>query len=345
MSSSDSTASPSCCNIVSRRPAFTLVELLVVIAIIGVLIALLLPAVQAAREAARRSQCLNNSRQIGLGILNFESAKKLLPSGGEGTDWTDPANPKTSFDRHSTFTQILPYMEQVTISSQFNFAYGYNDSRAPQNQQAAKAHIEAFLCPSNSIRQPDPLGYGGTDFMPTVYTDIDPDTGVREPLKWRADGALALTPVRFALVSDGTSNTIAIAEDAGRNWEEIEPFTLSKYDDIPTAVDQPPSKKRSINRWAEPDTGNGVSGPYNSTAGNLKPVINNHATPVNGPEDCLWSRNNCGPNDEIFSFHAGGADAVYADGSAHFLNESIAPQVMRTLVTRGEGDMTDASAL
>jgi prepilin-type processing-associated H-X9-DG protein len=144
----------------------------------------------------------------------------------------------------------------------------------------------------------------------------------------------------------GTSNTIAIAEDAGRNWEEFEPFTKSKYDDLTlNAVDKPPSGKRAINRWAEPDTGNGVSGPPTTTAGNLQPVINNSATPINGPENCKWSENNCGPNDEIFSFHSGGATFVYADGSAHFLNESIAPQVMRTLVTRGEGDITDSSAL
>ncbi|BBO31840.1 DUF1559 domain-containing protein [Lacipirellula parvula] len=345
MSSSPSTASLRRCVSISPRRAFTLVELLVVIAIIGVLVALLLPAVQAAREAARRSQCLNNSRQIGLGILNFESAKKLLPSGGEGTDWSDPAAPKTGFDRHSTFTQILPYLEQTAVAAQFNLKYGYNDLAAPQNQIAAKTQIEAFLCPSNSIRQPDPAGYGGTDFMPTVYTDIHPTTGVRDNIASRADGALALVPAKMALISDGTSNTIALAEDAGRNWEEMEPFTKSKYDEIPNAADKTPSGYRAINRWAEPDTGNGVSGPPTSTAANLKPVINNYATPVNGPEECRWSTNNCGPNDEIFSFHPGGADAVYADGSAHYLNESIAPQVMRTLITRGEGDMTDSSSL
>lgn len=327
---------------------FTLVELLVVIAIIGVLIALLLPAIQAAREAARRSSCLNNSRQIGLAILNFESSKKLLPSGGEGTNWDDPANPQgvTGFDKHSTFTQILPYLEQVAVSSQFDLKYAYNDPLRPQNQRAAKSKIEAFLCPTNSIRQPDPAGYGGTDYMPTVYTDIHPQTGVRDAANWRADGALALKSVPIAQISDGTSNTIALAEDAGRNWEEFEPFTKSKYvDPTPNAVDVPPSKNRAINRWAEPDTGNGVSGPPNSTATNLKPVINNHNSPVNGPEECPWSTNNCGPNDEIFSFHTGGATVVLADGSAKFLAETITPQVMRTMITRSGDDMTDQAGL
>ena len=329
----------------NRGRGFTLVELLVVIAIIGVLIALLLPAIQAAREAARRSSCLNNSRQLGLGILNYESGRKKFPSGGEGTDWTDQANPVTAFDRHSTFTQILPYLEQVTVSSTFDLAFAYNAPERPQNQIAAKASIDTFLCPSNAMRQPDPMGYGGVDYMPTVYTDIHPTTGVRDPLLSRADGALALAPSPMSMISDGASNTIAMAEDAGRNFETLEPFIQSRYPDIDSAVDPTPSGNRANNRWAEPDTGNGVSGPPNSTASNLKPVINNHATPVNGPTDCPWSTNNCGPNDEIFSFHPGGATAVYADGSAHFINESITPQVMRTLVTRGEGDLVDASTL
>ncbi len=181
---------------------FTLVELLVVIAIIGVLIALLLPAVQAAREAARRSTCLNNAKQMGLAILNYESAKAKLPSGGEGTDWTNPANPVTGFDRHSTFTQLLPDMEQVALATTYDFDYGYNDPRAPQNQQTAKGRIEAFLCPSNAIRQADPFGYGGTDYMPTVYTDIHPQTGVRDKIASRADGALAIKPEPMKVLVD-----------------------------------------------------------------------------------------------------------------------------------------------
>ena len=91
------------------RRGFTLVELLVVMAIIAILVGMLLPAVNAAREAAHRTSCANNMKQIGLAILNFESAHKLLPTGGEGTD---PATNQTAFTKHSLFTYLLPFIEK-----------------------------------------------------------------------------------------------------------------------------------------------------------------------------------------------------------------------------------------
>lgn len=227
----------------------------------------------------------------------------------------------------------------------FDFEYPYNHADRPQNQEAAKATIATFLCPSNSIHEPDPNGYGGIDYMPTVYTDINPDTGDREKSSTtsrgsRIDGALALAKVTFARISDGTSKTVAIAEDVGRNYETVTPFTTSKYPDIldiaaDAATD---SGNRALNRWAEPDTGNGVSGPPAGSPGAGSQVINNNSSPIGGPDDCKRETNNCGPNDEIFSFHPGGANAVFADGSVHFLNESINAIPMRALVGRSEGD-------
>jgi len=100
-----------------QRHAFTLVELLVVIAIIGTLVGLLLPAVQAAREAARRSQCQNNMKQLGLGVLNFESASRKLPSPGQ-CDSTGSSS--TTYNIHSIATVILPYIEQTNLYNQFD---------------------------------------------------------------------------------------------------------------------------------------------------------------------------------------------------------------------------------
>ena len=109
----------------SQNSAFTLVELLVVIAIIGVLVGLLLPAIQAAREAARRMSCSNNLRQTGLATLNYESTYNRLPSSGQGTNFqTNP--PSTTFDKHSAFTAILPYLEQSNIYQQMDLRFAVN---------------------------------------------------------------------------------------------------------------------------------------------------------------------------------------------------------------------------
>src|SRR6478735_1402665 len=122
-----------------NRRAFTLVELLVVIAIIGVLVALLLPAVQMARESARRSQCTNNLRQIGLAIHNYESTFARLPTAGQGTDFTT-SPPSTTFDQQSLFTVILAYLEQGSTFQRFELSLAYNAS--PQNTAAAQQAIK-----------------------------------------------------------------------------------------------------------------------------------------------------------------------------------------------------------
>jgi prepilin-type processing-associated H-X9-DG protein len=320
------------------------VELLVVIAIIGVLIALLLPAIQAARESARRSQCQNNMRQLGVALSNFESSRRQFPTGGQGTL---PGTTQTSYDLQSTFTLLLPYLEATAQAELMNLQFAYNDKRWPGNQLAAKTRLDMLLCPTNARAELDPQGYGQTDYVPTVHTDIAPLTGVSDNTT-RMDGALALGGTRIARITDGTSHTIAIAEDSPVNYETVFPFISSKVPDPVIAAGNDadlstPSNSRASNRWAEPDNGIGISGPGNAVVGNLRGVINNNGVPDGGPSDCLWTNTNCGPNTEIFSYHPGGANVLLCDGSVQMLQEQIDPRVVRRLVTRAEGAPVESS--
>ncbi len=346
-----------------RGRGFTLIELLVVIAIIGILIALLLPAVQKVREAANRVACSNNLKQIGIALHNYENNNGKFPTGGEGTILLPTGGAQSWFDTHSTWTMLLPYIEQENVYKMFDLSLPYNVGSRPKNREAAKAQIKTYLCPSNAVYQPDPFGYGQSDYMPTVYTDIHPVDGYRDPatlttLGSRVDGALHLGGTKTSEITDGLSNTLAAAEDVGRLHESYRYPNglgmLSNYvEDYRTILDPPPeginpSGRRAINRWAEPDQGNGVSGPptsgthLNHGPRGLQPVINNSATPFGGPLEpldmaCPWSTNNCGPNDEIFSYHPGGALAVFCDGHVAFLRETIRPQIMQRLVAMADG--------
>jgi prepilin-type N-terminal cleavage/methylation domain-containing protein/prepilin-type processing-associated H-X9-DG protein len=340
-----------------RRKAFTLIELLVVIAIIAVLIGLLLPAVQKVREAANRMSCTNNLKQIGLAAHNYHDSYRKFPTSGEGTNFrTSP--PSTDFDLHSTWTYLLPYIEQNNVYQLIDLNYAYNDGTAPNNQVAAKAQVKTYLCPSALIED-DPLGYGQGSYMPVAYTDIDPVTGLRNRAL-RVDGALKLNKYggrRVTDVIDGTSSTIMIGEDSSyRNHETIFPFQLSRYIDPACVsggpgVDCNPSGRRALNRWAEPDQGNGVSGP--PTGDPLSPLflnvpgpyVNNHPSPIGGGTECPWSTNNCGPNDEFFSSHPGGINAVFCDGHVQFIKGTVGAATMRYLCDPKDGQIINADDL
>src|SRR4051812_45341896 len=146
---------------------FTMIEVLVVIAIIGVLVALLLPAVQMAREAARRSQCLNNLRQLGLAIHNFEAANKRLPVGSESKAYAAAPTFPYNFYRWSALAYLTPYLEQSNVYNGLDLTVPLyappSFAIATQNQAAVKTVVPLFLCPSD-LKKAVADGFGPTNY-------------------------------------------------------------------------------------------------------------------------------------------------------------------------------------
>ena len=180
--------------------------------------------------------CQSNLRQQGLGVMNYESAYKLLPASGEGIDFAALASYKLSPSWSkkytlpgpiSVYTVILPFIEQAALYDQYNTKFLYNDGRAPGNQIAAKTELGIYRCPSSpfGLESKDPNGYGRTDYFATCYTDIGTSVNgsgfyYRDETKGAA-GALGLRPAKIGTVADGTSNTILFIEDTGRTHETV----------------------------------------------------------------------------------------------------------------------------
>jgi prepilin-type N-terminal cleavage/methylation domain-containing protein/prepilin-type processing-associated H-X9-DG protein len=368
-----------------KRKAFTLIELLVVIAIIAVLMGLLLPAVQSAREAARRASCSNNLKQLGLAIHNFESTYGHFPRSGEHPVIIpgDPVQYKSQ-DYHSLFTLALQYMEQGNVYNQFNLVDRYN---LDSNSTASSVAISIFLCPTNPLSGDrlggagrDNKGYGCSDYAVCPYVELDtlgrpkgdPNynsngtgklslaaltsgpyparlytkmsiTGSQtyvdskkvvhlDPAKGLIDSQLAGSTV--ASVSDGLSNSLGIYEDTGRSpkmWED-------KGQNLAAAsggyLDPVTGEARCHWRWAEPDSASGVSKLINNNR-NGGFVFGRAAT----SGECPWNAHDCAMNNEIFSFHSGGANTLMMDGSVRFLKESMNGSVLRALITKSEGEV------
>jgi hypothetical protein len=255
---------------------------------------------------------------VGLAIHNYESTFARLPTAGQGTD----AALATTFDQHSLFTVILPYLEQAARFESFDLRVAYNASS--QNVAAAKQAIPMFVCPTKAWRRlpTDQQGFGCTDFAPTYYTDLDPATGLQNKTM-RAEGGLVAGGSRMAQVTDGLSNTIFVVEDNGRdermgaNHIYIDPFD---------------GQKRRIWRWADPDNAIGIS-----------KGVNNNKSPMGGPTTCPWNTNNCGPCEEIFSFHPGTANVLVGDGAVRALGENTSLATLRALITRSGGEALEGS--
>ena len=313
----------------SRRAGFTLVELLVVIAIIGILVALLLPAVQAAREAARRSQCQNNLRQIGLALQNYASANQGLPPGTMINSFGDPQVPSFGV-RWGWGTFILPYMEEQAAYDLMNFKSGVSD---PSASTGGAQLITTYICPS-ALDETDHwaeccsgMDHGGNpnyDFRTTNYAGVsdafDGFFGSSQPVS-NGNGVLYnFYQVPFRKITDGSSHTLMVGEVTGA-WGS-----------------HPSSGKAWISHmwisWNCQDTADGING-FGSVPGGRNDALD----PFDGDGDCPNRHCEYFNESGFSSHHPGGAHFAYADGSVHFLEETIDQNLLGVLTTRNGGEV------
>ncbi len=220
---------------------FTLIELLVVIAIIAVLIALFLPAVQQVRESARRMQCLNNMHQIGVALHSYHSTHNSLPPGGLQPR---PIWPQGKQFAWSAF--LLAYLDQANAANTIDFDVAFDD---PINAEIAATPIAMYICPSTPRSSPLTRGMGATDyggiFGERIFTTNNPPRGVM----------IYDQAIRFRDITDGTSNTLTISEDAGfRDGQWINGRNLF---DQAFAINKAPSFENDI-RSEHPQGANGL---------------------------------------------------------------------------------------
>lgn len=308
---------------------FTLVELLVVIAIIGVLIALLLPAVQAARESARRSTCLNNLKQMGLALHNYHSARNLLPPGfvsqatgpwpGGSNDPVPETGPGWSF-----FAFMLPYLEQEQLEGEIDLSKPIAD---PVNSPVRRRFISTYVCPSDTMPRIIAMSDSGSPPQDANAPAALADASVCSYAGVLGDGAYEQLPftgvfhrnsrVRFADILDGTSQTVGIGERTSQfsenSWVGVIPGQETVYSKSAKSYDTAlPSFK------ARPAI-TAVLVHVRITSG----APNN---PTNSPGS-------------FFSSHSPGAHFLNMDGSCRLIAASVAVPIYRALVTRNGGEV------
>ena len=295
-----------------RARGFTLIELLVVIAIIAILIGLLLPAVQKVRDAAARTQCSNNLKQLGLALHNYHDTYKAFPPG----QWMPKKNVT-----HCWLALILPYIEQGPLYQKYNLNISWDASPNDNAKQNSALYVNQnqvpiFLCPAAPEGRVATNHRGVTDYSASseIHRPNPFFVGKIPPSDPTWIGVLGNNVKRRVTdITDGSSNTLMVAECAGRNqgWE------MGKL----------AGTLGETGAWANP--------------GNVLTIAG--FNPVNGTIPGPVAVNGCN-SQNVYSFHAGSAGGLFGDGSVHFLNSSTSINTLYALVTRASGEIIDPNS-
>ncbi len=342
----------------SLRRGFTLIELLVVVAIIGILIALLLPAVQAAREAARRSQCTNNLKQIGLALHVYLESHRVFPPGyvadklGSGTI-AGVDYPDTNENRPSGFAWgalILPQLEQTAVYAQFNFSRA---CWAPENAVPARAKISVFLCPSATGGDDGFLvakGEGSTweptmsatPFSTEIYfshSHYVTNAGIHQP--WGRVTAHDNFEHPEIIVAGGITSSAMIDGPFYRNSRI---GAASVTDGLSNTIFiGEHSSILSDKTWVGvvPNSATCPKEPFPSSCNSGGSFVGAHSGPDthDRPEVIIHAPNNpFGHTDEMYGQHPGGANTLFGDGGVRFIQEFVDPFVWVAMSTRNLGE-------
>jgi prepilin-type N-terminal cleavage/methylation domain-containing protein/prepilin-type processing-associated H-X9-DG protein len=334
----------------ARMRGFTLIELLVVIAIIAVLISLLLPAVQSAREAARRAQCVNNLKQIGIALYGYHDAIGCFPPASYSWSPSDISNNCANQNRsHGLFTYILPYMEQSAVfnSVNFNFAVGISNAGTQYGVQpgfiqttALSTSIASYFCPADSRRTQDTTG--NDSFCPYSPGSYGANCGTWDTIHFftcpsylETNGAFSRDFIyRVASIQDGTSNTLFVGETSRflnepetffGFWNRVTSFSgrvfpsTNRPQGIAVTAPRPnarllvpdPPKILPIEAWLDPKLS-----PLTIEAGQFG----------------------------FRSPHPGGINFLFGDGSVRFIKNAITIPIYRDLSTRAGGEVVSADS-
>lgn len=330
-----------------RRLGFTLIELLVVIAIIGVLVALLLPAIQQARESARRSQCANNLKQMGLAAVNYHDVHRTFPP---GTSFSNGGNSQW----WSHLVMILPYMDQEQMFDNCNFMLHPHNA---QNTTVSYNPITAFQCPSDPIKGRCPgqpwaaLNYRGCQGLSPAYigsAHASGATGGPYPggvFEMVHGGWQGSRNVSIDMILDGTSHT-AIYSESAKGTAGTLPESKGQFYTVTNsggwwngyvAADFCRTQGVSIG-WDH----SGYLGTYGGFA---HAAYDHHLTP--NQRNCIWP-DATGPNASnehsmvnASSYHPGGVNMVMCDGSVTFISDSVDGRAYRALASRAFNDSTE----